>query len=334
MQELASAVRKFAPSQATTLLVGESGTGKERIARAMHLLSPRAEQRFIPINCAALSADAFEGELFGITREPVSGVARDRTGLFEEANAGTLFLEEISETPLAIQANLARTLEERTTRRLGDQKERAADVRIIAATHRNLQDMVAAGSFREDLWYQVNVATIPVPPLRERPEDIEPLAVRFLQDRTVADDEASENPGFTPLAMDALIAYNWPGNVRELRVAIERASLLASGQRVDIGHLPAQLTAPPPIGAGVDLAALPWTQALHEARASAARYYLEEVLRRHGNNVAEAAAHAGVERESFYRLLRRFGAKGHERRASEPPVVPDAAEPSDDDDNE
>jgi two-component system response regulator HydG len=330
MQELASAVRKFAPSQATTLLVGETGTGKERIARAMHLLSPRAEQRFVPINCAALSAEAFEGELFGIARGPVSGVARDRTGLFEEANAGTLFLDEISETPLAMQAKLARTLEERTTRRLGDQKERAVDVRIIAATHRNLQDMVAAGSFREDLWYQLNVATIRVPPLRERPEDIESLAVRFLQDCTVADDGASGNPGFTSLAMDALVAYKWPGNVRELRGAIERASLLAGGERVDIGHLPAQLTAPPPMGAGVDLAALPWTQALQEARASAARYYLEEVLRRHGNNVAEAAAHAGVERESFYRLLRRFGAKGHERRASEPPVGADPLDRSED----
>jgi two-component system response regulator HydG len=134
--------------------------------------------------------------------------------------------------------------------------------------------------------------------------------------------------------MDALIAYKWPGNVRELRVAIERASLLANGQRVDIGHLPAQLTAPPPIGAGVDLAALPWTQALQEARASAARYYLEEVLRRHGNNVTEAAAHAGVERESLYRLLRRFGAKGHERRASEPPVDAEPQAPNEDDEDE
>jgi two-component system response regulator HydG len=332
MRELAADVRKFAPSQATALLLGETGTGKERIARAMHLLSPRVEQRFVPINCAAVPADAFESELFGVAREASGGVARDRVGLFEEANGGTLFLDEIGETPPAMQAKLARTLEERTTRRVGDQKERAVDVRIIAATHRNLQDMVAAGSFREDLWYQLNVATIHVPPLRERPEDIEPLAVHFLQSSTAAaGDRASGNPGFTPLAMDALLAYKWPGNVRELRAAIERASLVAGGERVDIGHLPAQLKAPPPIGAGVDLAALPWTQALQEARASAARYYLEEVLRRHGNNVAEAAAHAGVERESFYRLLRRFGAKGHERRASEPPLGPDAADPRDDD---
>lgn len=330
MHELASAVRKFAPSQTTALLVGETGTGKERIARAMHQLSARADQRFVPINCAALPADAVESELFGVAREASSGVARDRTGLFEEANAGTLFLDEIGELPLALQAKLARTLEERTIRRLGESKERAVDVRIIAATHRNLQDIVAVGSFREDLGYQLNVATIHVPPLRERREDIEPLAVRFLQDCTVAGDGATGTPGFTPLAMDALVTYRWPGNVRELRGAIERASLLAGGQRVDIGHLPAHLTEPPPMGSGVDLAALPWTQALEEARASAARYYLEEVLRRHGNNVAEAAAHAGVERESFYRLLRRFGAKGHERRASEPPVDPDPAEPSED----
>jgi two-component system response regulator HydG len=329
MHELAFAVRKFAPSQATALLVGESGTGKERIARAMHQLSGRADQRFVPINCAALPADAFESELFGVARA-ASGVARDRTGLFEEANAGTLFLDEIGELPLALQAKLARTLEERTIRRVGESKERAIDVRIIAATHRNLQDLVAVGAFREDLWYQLNVATINVPPLRERTEDIEPLALRFLRDCTATGDRPAENPGFTPIAMEALVAYKWPGNVRELRGAVERASLLAGGRRVDIGHLPAQLTEPPPIGAGVDLAALPWTQALQEARASTARYYLEEVLRRHGNNVAEAATHAGVERESFYRLLRRFGAKGHERRASEPPVGPDPEEPSED----
>jgi two-component system, NtrC family, response regulator HydG len=329
MHELASAVRKFAPSQATALLVGETGTGKERIARALHLLSPRADQRFVPINCAALPADAFESELFGVARDALPSVARDRTGLFEEANGGTLFLDEIGELPLALQAKLARTLEERTIRRLGESKERAVDVRIIAATHRNLQDLVAVGSFREDLWYQLNVATIHVPPLRERTEDIEPLALRFLRDCTATGD-GPENPGFTPIVMEALVAYKWPGNVRELRGAVERASLLAGGRRVDIGHLPAQLTEPPPIGAGVDLAALPWTQALQEARASTARYYLEEVLRRHGNNVAEAAAHAGVERESFYRLLRRFGAKGHERRASEPPVGPDPEEPSED----
>jgi len=330
MHEVASVVSKFAPSQATALLIGETGAGKERIARAMHLLSPRADQRFVPINCAALSADVFESELFGVAREAVNGAARDRAGLFEEANGGTLFLDEIGETPLAIQAKLARTLEDRTIRRSGEPNERAIDVRIIAATHRDLQEMVAVGSFREDLWYQLNVATIRVPPLRERPEDIELLAVRFLEDCTVTDGSASGNPGLTPMAMDALLAYKWPGNVRELRGAIERAALLAAGQRVDVGHLPAQLTEPPPIGSGVDLAALPWTQALEEARASAARYYLEEVLRRHGNNVAEAAAHAGVERESYYRLLRRFGAKGHERRTSDPPTGAEPPEPGED----
>jgi two-component system response regulator HydG len=323
MQDLASAVRKFAPSQATALLVGESGTGKERIARAMHQLSARADQRFVPFNCAALPADAIESELFGVAREASSG-------LFEEANAGTLFLDEIGELPLELQAKVARSLQEHTIRRLGESKERSVDVRIIAATQRNLQGLVALGSFREDLWYQLNVATIHVPALRERPEDIEPLAARFLQEYTVARGGAPGNPGFTPLAMDALVSYKWPGNVRELRGAIERASLLAGGKRVDIGHLPPQLAEPPPIGAGVDLAALPWTQALQEARASTARYYLEEVLRRHGNNVAEAAAHAGVERESFYRLLRRFGAKGHEPRASEPPLASEPAEPSED----
>jgi two-component system, NtrC family, response regulator HydG len=316
MREAAALVRKFAPSGATALILGETGTGKERIARAMHLLSPRSAQRFVAVNCAAIPADLLESELFGFARGAFTGASRDRAGLFEEANGGTLFLDEIGEMQLPLQAKLTRTLEERTIRRLGEPRERPIDVRIIAATHRDIESMTASSSFREDLWYRLNVATIKVPPLRERRDDIELLATRFLRDL------APQVPGFTPLAMAALFDYSWPGNVRQLRSAIERASLVCNSQRIDIGHLPPQLSEPPPLGAGVDLAALSWNDALSEARANAARYYLEEVLRRHGGSVTEAAAHAGVERESYYRLLRRFGAKVEERKGSEPPTDP------------
>ena len=320
MRDVASLVRKFAPSNATALILGETGTGKERIARAMHQLSPRASQRFVAVNCAAIPAELLESELFGFARGAFTGAAKDRAGLFEEADGGTLFLDEIGEMPAPLQAKLTRTLEERSIRRLGEARERAVDVRIIAATHRDIEGMARIGSFREDLWYRLNVATIHVPPLRERREDIELLATRFLRDY------APEAPGFTPLAMNALLNYAWPGNVRQLRAALERAALVSGSQRVDIGHLPSQVREPPPMGSGVDLAALSWNDATAEARASAARYYLEEVLRRHGGNVTEAAAHAGVERESYYRLLRRFGAKVDERRSSEPP--PPADEPA------
>jgi DNA-binding NtrC family response regulator len=322
MREAAALVRKFAPSGATALILGETGTGKERIARAMHLLGPRSSQRFVAVNCAAIPADLLESELFGFARGAFTGATRDRAGLFEEANGGTLFLDEIGEMQSPLQAKLTRTLEERTIRRLGEPRERPIDVRIIAATHRDIESMTASGSFREDLWYRLNVATIRVPPLRDRRDDIELLATRFLRDL------APRVPGFTPLAMAALFDYAWPGNVRQLRSAIERASLVCNSQRIDIGHLPPQLSEPPPLGAGVDLAALSWNDALSEARASAARYYLEEVLRRHGGNVTEAAAHAGVERESYYRLLRRFGAKLEERKGSEPPAPTAPGDPA------
>jgi DNA-binding NtrC family response regulator len=315
MREVATLVRKFAPSSATALILGETGTGKERIARAMHALSPRSGQRFVAVNCAAIPAELLESELFGFTRGAFTGATRDRAGLFEEADGGTLFLDEIGEMPAALQAKLTRTLEERSIRRLGEARERAVDVRIIAATHRDIEAMTRTGAFREDLWYRLNVATVVVPPLRERREDIELLGARFLRDF------APQAAGFTPLAMTALLEYSWPGNVRQLRAAIERAALMSGSGRVDVGHLPAQVREPPPMGSGVDLAALSWNEALAEARSGAARYYLEEVLRRHGGNVAEAAAHAGVERESYYRLLRRFGARVGERRASEPPAA-------------
>jgi len=260
-----------------------------------------------------------ESELFGFVRGAFTGATKDRAGLFEEAADGTLFLDEIGEMPTALQAKLTRVLEERTIRRLGESRERPFEARILAATHRDIETMASAGTFREDLWYRLNVATIKIPPLRERPEDIEVLAAKFLHE--FCEKEGNTAPGFTRLALSALNGYAWPGNVRQLRAAIERASLLCAGQRVDIGHLPLQLSEPPPIGSGVDLAALSWNEALNEARASAARYYLEEVLRRHDGNVASAAAHAGVERESYYRLLRRFGArvKVDDGRASIPP---------------
>ncbi len=182
MAELGVLVKQVAASDATVLLLGETGTGKERIARAVHRLSPRASQRFVAVNCAAIPADLLESELFGHSKGAFTGAGRDSKGLFEEANGGALFLDEIGEMRPSLQAKLTRALEEKAIRRLGESAERSVDVRVIAATHRNIEAMILEGQFREDLWYRLNVATVRIPPLRDRKGDVELLATYFLRE--------------------------------------------------------------------------------------------------------------------------------------------------------
>jgi two-component system response regulator HydG len=258
----------------------------------------------VAVNCAAIPAELLESELFGYVKGSFSGAATDRAGLFEEADQGTLFLDEIAELRLSLQAKLTRALEERAIRRLGDSSERPADARVVAATHRDIEGMVADESFREDLWYRLNVAVLRIPPLRDRKEDIEFLASHFLRERSPI--RGRKIIGFTTAAISAMEAYEWPGNVRQLRAAVERACVVSTHERIDVGDLPPEV-----VGIvrreATSLADLTWSEAVEEGRIATARSYLEEVLRRHGGRVSEAAAHAGVERESFYRLLRRFG---------------------------
>jgi two-component system response regulator HydG len=307
MHELGELVRRIAESDATVLILGETGTGKERVARAVHELSRRASRRFVAVNCAAIPAELLESELFGHARGSFTGAARDRAGLFEEAHGGTLFLDEIGEMRLSLQAKLTRALEERTIRRLGETHERSVNSRVVAATHRDLEQMAKNGSFREDLWYRLNVASISIPPLRERREDIELLASHFLRD-VAGGEEQRRILGFTRAAIDVLNRWDWPGNVRQLRSAVERAAIVARREHIDVDDLP------PEIGATVTtthdpdaaLASLSWAEALERGRTDAAHRYLTALLQRFGGQVAEAAASAGVERESFYRLLRRF----------------------------
>jgi two-component system response regulator HydG len=304
MRELSSLVRRVAESDATALLLGETGTGKELVARAIHQLSPRSSQRFVAVNCAAIPAELLESELFGFVKGSFTGAATDRAGLFEEADRGTLFLDEIAEMRLSLQAKLTRALEERAVRRLGDSSERPADARVVAATHRDIEGMVADESFREDLWYRLNVAVLRIPPLRERKDDIEFLASHFLRER--APTRGRKIIGFTTAAISAMERYDWPGNIRQLRGAVERACVLSAHERIDVGDLPPEV-----VGIvrreSTSLADLTWSEATEQGRIATARSYLEEVLQHHGGRVSEAAAHAGVERESFYRLLRRFG---------------------------
>lgn len=306
MAELASMVRRLAASHVTALVLGETGTGKERVARALHLLGPRAGRRFVAVNCSAIPADLLESELFGYARGAFTGAARERAGLFEEAARGTLFLDEVGDMPLALQAKLTRVLEERAVRRLGESTERPVDVRVVAATHRDLGAMVEDGNFREDLWYRMNVATLRLPALRDRSEDIELLALHFLEEHKRRSGKLDLH-GFSQGALDALREYDWPGNIRQLRSAVDRACVVASGDRIRRADLPPELAALEAYPAARSLRDLTWAEALEAGRDDVARRYLTAILRAHRGHVTEAAEQAGVERESFYRLCRKYG---------------------------
>ena len=316
MAELAALVRRLAPTDATALILGETGTGKERIARALHALSDRAERRFIAVNCAAIPGELLESELFGHARGAFTGASRDRAGLFEDAAGGTVFLDEIGDMQASLQAKLTRVLEERSVRRLGETRERAVDVRLVAATHRDIEAMVAAGTFREDLWYRLAVAVVRLPPLRERSEDVDLLARRFLAE------EADKRPGvpgeFAPAAVELLRAQAWPGNVRQLRAAVERAAILATGPAIEVDDLPPELRSAPALeaeaGDDAEWVGLNWQQAIDHARDRMAPRYLAALLAAEHGNVAAAAARAGIERESFYRLLRKYGVRADQFR--------------------
>lgn len=231
MQRVFTLIRKVAPTETTTLIRGESGTGKELAARALHLLSPRAKKPLISVNCAAIPESLIESELFGHEKGAFTGAVSARTGLIEAADGGSLFLDEIGELPPEAQARLLRVLQESEIRRVGSTESRKVDVRMIAATHRNLKAMTRTGEFREDLYYRLNVMQIRIPPLRERRADILGLARRFLARQ--ANKLGRPELSLSPEAMHTLERYRWPGNVRELENAIERASILSDG---DIIH--------------------------------------------------------------------------------------------------
>lgn len=309
MRAVYDLIQRFAPTEATVLILGETGTGKELVARAVHGDSSRASSRSVAVNCSAIPRSLIESELFGYVRGSFTGATSDRPGLFEEASGSTLFLDEVGELHPTVQAKLTRAIEERAVRRIGESRERKVDVRLIAATHRDLRAMVRAGSFRDDLWFRLNVCVIELPPLRDRPGDVPLLARRFLADLNAQSRIRAQV--FSSEALALLEGYRWPGNVRELRSVVERAAILADGPTIQVSSLPVELRgAPTPDGASPTdegFLEMPYRDALEAARKSASRRYLMAALRRFEGNVAAAAEHAGVERESFYRLLRRFG---------------------------
>ena len=287
MQKVLADVARLAASDSTVLITGESGTGKELVARALYQLSGRADRRFVPINCGAVPESMLETELFGHRKGAFTGAVFDKKGLLEEADRGVLFLDEIGEMPASMQVRLLRFLQGGEVRRIGDTTTRTVNVRLVAATHRCLEDEIAQGRFRQDFYYRINVVTIQIPPLRERVGDIAPLFECFLR-RTTARLRRNVE-GISPEALQLLQAYSWPGNARELENVVERAVNLASGPVLTAADLPASVTVPrveAAIVVGDERARL--IVALEESRW----------------NHSRAAASLGVSRSTLWRRMR------------------------------
>jgi two-component system, NtrC family, response regulator AtoC len=302
MQEIFEVVRQVAPTRATVLVTGESGTGKELIAKALHQLSPRAKQPFVAVHCAALSPTLLESELFGHERGAFTGAHERRIGRFEQAQGGTLFLDEIGEIDATIQVKLLRFLGERTFERVGSNKTLSADVRLVAATNKNLEEMVKAGKFREDLFFRLRVVEIELPPLRDRPGDIPLLAQNFL--REFARENNKPAMDFTADALAALMQYAWPGNVRELRTAIEHAVVLSRGERIAVRDLP------PSARGESALADTKISQGKGLTVKDAEKQLIIRALKETGGNRTRAAEKTGMSRRTFHRKLHEYHLEG------------------------
>jgi len=301
MQAVYDMARKIARSKAATVLIlGESGTGKELVARAIHYESDRADKPFMEINCTAVPETLLESELFGYEKGAFTDAKEAKEGLFELADGGTIFLDEIGDMSPAIQAKLLRFLQERTFKRVGGVRDIKVDVRIIAATNRDLEKAVKEGSFRADLYYRINVVTMELPPLRERAEDIIHLANKFVQEYNL---EFGKNvQGFTPEAEQLLLSYPWPGNVRELKNMIERVMLLENDTLIRAEHLPIKPDALASAGVGGMSLEVPSLR-LEEVERAAIQRALEQT----GGNKAEAAKILGINRTTLYSKLRKLG---------------------------
>ena len=298
MHEIFDLIETVAESDANVLIEGESGTGKELVARAIHRLSGRGEKPFLGVNCASLNENLMESELFGHIRGAFTGAVKDRMGRFEMAEGGTLFLDEVSEIGPHLQAKLLRVVQEREYQRVGETRARKADVRILSATNRRLKDLLAGGSFRDDLYYRLNVVSIIPPPLRDRKEDI-PVLVDYFLDRS-RDHRGGLRRSFSPLAMRVLLEYSWPGNVRELENAVERARICSRGEVIEESALPAEIRRG---GGTTHRGARPAGQGPDEPKAETIR----EALSRCRGNREEAALLLGISRVTLWRRMKRLG---------------------------
>lgn len=300
------AVDSLRESAATVLLSGESGTGKEMVARAIHKHGNRADKPFVAVNCAAIPEGLLESEMFGHRKGAFTGAVADRIGRFQQADKGTLFLDEIGEMPLALQAKILRALQERVIEPVGDTKERKVDVRVIAATNKNLLEAVANKEFREDLYYRLNVFPIPLPALRERVEDIAPLARHFAH--TLGADAGKRISGFSPQALQAMTLYSWPGNIRELQNCVERATIVASANVIEEQDLPAYLFAAQASNNGGPVTEVNGVPAdLDAALAETEKAYMLAALQQSNGVQAAAALQLGISERSFWYRLKKLG---------------------------
>ena len=330
MNAFMEVVERVAHSTVSLLILGETGVGKERLARAIHNESPRSDGPFVAINCGALPESLLESELFGHERGAFTGAVRSRRGCFEVAHGGTVFLDEIAEMPVHLQVKLLRVLQDRGVRRLGAEKEITVDVRIMAATNRDLEDDVSEGRFRRDLFYRLGVMTLTLPALKDRREDIPDLVegyIQYLRTRVGRDVNS-----ITQEAMDSMMEYEWPGNVRELINVVERAMLLALGDRITLADLPlgiSQHGVPEPAVNPAffeemrqrhelpdELLDRPWREVRRDVVARVERAYLDGVLRRCGGRIGPTAAMAGMEPRSLFEKMRRHGLRKEEYKTA------------------
>ncbi|MDG1945245.1 MAG: PEP-CTERM-box response regulator transcription factor [Halioglobus sp.] len=297
MLKVCRTIEKIAPSNITTLLLGASGTGKERCAQAIHELSPRSDKSLVAINCAAIPENLLESELFGYEKGAFTGAAKQTPGKIEYAHEGTLFLDEVGDLPMELQAKLLRFLQERVVERIGGRKEIPVDVRILCATHQNLQDLISKGLFREDLYYRISEIVLEIPPLKDREGDVLVLAKSFLNQIGIE----YNNPGlrFSTEAITAMEAYDWPGNVRELESRIKRGIIMAEGQHISEEDL--ELTSAP--------AAEPMPLNLREVREQAERRAIIRAMSHYSQSITDAANALGITRPTLYNLLEKLGIK-------------------------
>jgi NtrC-family two-component system response regulator AlgB len=310
VKKLFETAKKAANSAATMLILGESGTGKSILARALHKAGPQRDNAFVTVACPSLSKELLESELFGHVRGAFTGAVGETWGKVKAAEGGTLFLDEIGELPLEIQPKLLRLLQEREYERVGDSKPRKANVRVIAATNRRLEDLVKEGKFREDLYYRLNVITVELPPLRQRPLDLPALAMEHL--RLFARQSSRAIKGFTTAGMSAMQRYPWPGNLRELRNVIERAVILSPGDKIDVNDFPDNLRGSQPAGAMIGN-----------------RVTLEELEREHilriieiASSMDEAAQILGIDPATLYRKRKRYAELAEQQHAASIPAAP------------
>ena len=306
MQRVMDIVRQVAPARATVLIQGESGTGKELLAKAIHQLSPRSVKPMVTVHCAALSPTLLESELFGHEKGAFTGAHERRIGRFEQAEGGTLFLDEIGEVDETTQVKLLRFLGERSFERVGGNKTLSADVRVVAATNKNLKELVGRGEFREDLYFRLNVVELWSPPLRDRLDDVPLLALNFLSEFAIENTKAITD--FTAEALEAMIRYNWPGNVRELRTAVEHAVVLSKSEMIQLTDLPHSVQSRGVIQSEVQL-----SQPIIEKGVTleeAEKQLIVRTIKECRGNRTAAAKKVGISRRTLHRKLHRYGLEG------------------------